>query len=325
MTHFKVGSFNLYNLVLPNYTYYGNRIYSNDDYFKKLGWIRGQIKNMGVQLVGFQEVFHKQALIEALSGTQFSPENIHVLGDTGAAPVVGLASVYPVVGQPETISKIPDSIINALGNMNSEFSLFSRPVLKIKVALNQQINVTVFVCHLKSKRPIFADGEDKKDFTVQAVGETRALLKRAVEASGLRALILDEIEENNNPAIVIGDLNDTTRSVTSNIIAGPQPWKTYPLNVKKKYWDRALYSSFDIISQKSYKKAWSSYIHNGHYEALDHIYVSDEFYFRNPRRVGTLDFVHVHDDHLKDKTLSKDILPVWKSDHGQVVVTITLK
>lgn len=325
MTSFKMGSFNLYNLVLPNHTYYGNKVYSDDDYQKKIGWIKSQIKEMGTQLVGFQEVFHKKALEAALNGTQFSDEHIHVLGESGEAPVVGLASTYPVIGEPQSITEIPSSVFNAIAGIPDEYSKFSRPILKAKLVLTEERTLTVFVCHLKSKRPTILDGEDEDDFSIQAIGQTRSLLRRAVEASGLRSLVLDEMAENDNPVILIGDLNDSTRSVSSSVISGPTPWKFDPIEKKKKYWDRALYSSFDIVSQKSYKKEWPTHIYNGHYEALDHIYVSQEFFFRNRDRIGNVDFVHVHDDHLKDNTLSKDRLPKWQSDHGQVVVTITLR
>lgn len=324
MASLKLGSFNLYNLVLPGHTYYGNKVYSDNDYQKKISWIKAQIQEMDAQIVGFQEIFHKSALVTALNGTKFDEEHIFVLGQTGESPVVGLASTYPVVGEPESISEITNSVVGAIGGISDEYSIFSRPVLKVKLAITDEITITVFVCHLKSKRPTILETEDEDDFTVQAIGQTRSLLKRAVEASGLRALILNEIARNENPLILIGDLNDSTRSVTSSVIAGPTPWKFDPLEEKKKYWDRSLYSTFDIVSQKSYKKDWPTYIYNGHYETLDHIYVSQEFYFRNRNRVGNVDFVHVYDDHLKDNTLSKDRVPKWQSDHGQVVVTISL-
>lgn len=325
MNSFKVGSFNLYNLVLPDHIYYGNKVYSDEDYQKKIVWIKSQIHEMGARIVGFQEIFQKKALEAALNGTQFSQEHIHVFGETGESPVVGLASTYPVIDDPQSITEIPSSVLNAIAGLPDEYSIFSRPILKAKLILTDEKILTVFVCHLKSKRPTILDGEDKDDFSIQAIGQTRSLLRRAVEASGLRSLVLDEIAENNNPVILIGDLNDSTRSVTSSVIAGPTPWKFDPIEKKKKHWDRALYSSFDIISQKSYKTDWPTHIYNGHYEALDHIYVSQEFFFRNRNRIGDVYFVHIHDDHLKDNTLSKDRLPKWQSDHGQVVVTITLR
>ncbi|MBD3314591.1 MAG: endonuclease/exonuclease/phosphatase family protein [Chitinivibrionales bacterium] len=324
MASLKIGSFNLYNLVLPGHTYYGTRVYSENTYRKKIEWIRTQTQKMDAQIIGFQEIFHREALVAALDDTAFAGENVHVLNETGDSPVVGLATTHPLVGEAESITDIPDGILSAIGGLTDEFSRFSRPILRATIELTEDLNLTVFVCHLKSKRAMILEGEDETDFRIRAIGETRSLLRRGVEATGLRALILREISENRNPVIVIGDLNDSTRSVTSNVIAGPMPWKFDPFEEKKRHWDRALYSSFDIISQKSFKTDWATYIYNGHYEALDHIYVSEEFYFRNRDRVGNVDFVQVFNDHLKDDTLCRDRLPVWQSDHAQVVVTLNL-
>lgn len=325
MKNFKVGSFNLYNLVLPNHKYYGNKSYTEDEYNKKVEWIRSQTLKMEAQITGFQEVFHKKALIESLNDTPFTKENIHVLGETGKSPVVGLASTFPIAAPPESIENIPPEVLDKMACDPEEYKTFSRPPLKVKLAFKDDVDLTVIVCHLKSKRPTILPGEDKNDFVVQAAGQTRSLLRRAIEATGLRKIILDELADNNNPLILIGDLNDSTRSVTTNIIAGPTPWKFNPTEVKKKYWDRALYSAFDIISQKSFKTEWPTHIYNGHYEELDHIYISQEFFFRNRHRLGDLNFIHVLADHLKDDTLTRDKLPRWQSDHGQVVATIRLK
>jgi predicted extracellular nuclease len=323
--NFKIGSFNLYNLVLPDHTYYDDRSYSEADYDKKKTWIQAQVEMMNAQIIGFQEIFHQEALQAALAGSVFSADHLHVPGADGQSPVVGLATTFPVIDPPQSIAAIPGEVMDALFDLPDDFSQFSRPILKAQVALQPDIVLTVLVCHLKSKRPTLLEGEDADDFTVRAIGQTRALLKRAVEASGLRALVLQSLADNDNPLVVIGDLNDGTRSVTNSIIAGPQPWKYAPLPIKKAFWDRALYSCYDIMAQKSFKKEWATHIHNGHYEALDHIYVSQEFYFRNRDRLGNVDFVHLLDDHLQDTTLSKENVPKWQSDHGQVVATLSLK
>ena len=325
MKSFKVGTFNLYNLVLPNHTYYGNRKYSVEDFGRKVQWIRNQVEDMDTQIMGFQEVFHKEALVTALGSTSFSAEDIHVFGETGNSPVVGLASTFPLAGEVESISRIPEEVTESIEGVAGHYKTFSRPVLKARLKLAEEVMATVIVAHLKSKRPSIAEGEDEDDFLVQAIGQTRSLLRRSVEATGLRKLVLDALSENNDPVIVLGDLNDATRSVTNSIIAGPMPWKFDSKANKKKHWDRALYSAFDIISLKSYKNEWPTHIYNGNYESLDHIYVSQEFFFRNKERLGDVNFVHVLDDHLKDDTLSRDKLPKWQSDHGQVVASIRFR
>jgi hypothetical protein len=78
MKNIKVGSFNLYNLVLPDHVYYENRSYSENDYKKKVSWIKSQVQSMGVQIIGFQEIFHKNALIGSKEGIT-SPQILFVV------------------------------------------------------------------------------------------------------------------------------------------------------------------------------------------------------------------------------------------------------
>ncbi|GEN26212.1 nuclease [Halomonas cupida] len=325
MASFKVGTFNLYNLVLPGHHYYGDNVYSQNLYDRKREWIRQRVQNMEAEIIGFQEVFQRQALIEALEGTEFSPEQVHVLGEDGSSPVVGLASRFELIDEPQSIREIPAAILDAIPTGELGIREFSRPPLKTRIVLPEGHELTVLVCHLKSKRPMILSGEDEDDFLTQALGSTRSLLRRSIEAAGIRHLALEAMADNDAPLMVIGDLNDATHSVTTQIMAGPHPWKFDPRPVKERHWDRLLYSSFDIIAQRSLKNQWPTYIYNGRYEELDHILVSQEFYFRNPDRIGDMDYVHVLDDQLKDDTLSRDRLPRWKSDHGQVVATFRLR
>ena len=51
MNRFKIGTFNLYNLVLPNVTYYANKKYSQSDYDKKTAWISNQLKSMDLHVL----------------------------------------------------------------------------------------------------------------------------------------------------------------------------------------------------------------------------------------------------------------------------------
>lgn len=86
-----------------------------------------------------------------------------------------------------------------------------------------------------------------------------------------------------------------------------------------------LYNVKDIQARQSYRDTYYTYIHNGHYESLDHILVSQEFVHQNPSRLGEVEYVSVHNDHLIDETLSDQAVPRWQSDHGQVVTTIRLR
>jgi hypothetical protein len=67
-----------------------------------------------------------------------------------------------------------------------------------------------------------------------------------------------------------------------------------------------------------------THIHNGHYDSLDHIMVSEEFSAQNRDRIGQVTYVSVFNDHIFDQTLLEDNIEPWQSDHGQVVATIEL-
>ena len=58
---FRIGSFNLMDLVLPGLPYYSRDPYSQDEYEQKLKWIGSQLHRMEAQIVGFQEVFHPRS------------------------------------------------------------------------------------------------------------------------------------------------------------------------------------------------------------------------------------------------------------------------
>ncbi|MGB5975266.1 MAG: endonuclease/exonuclease/phosphatase family protein, partial [Nodosilinea sp.] len=68
---FRVGTFNLNNLTLPDREFYSGEVYSQADYLKKLAWIGSQLDRMRVDIVGFQEVFHRGALKEALHRSEY--------------------------------------------------------------------------------------------------------------------------------------------------------------------------------------------------------------------------------------------------------------
>ncbi len=148
---------------------------------------------------------------------------------------------------------------------------------------------------------------------------------RTAEATALRCVLLDKLRGNDHPLVVLGDTNDIGTAVTSEIIAGAPPWRNLRYRQKLRIWDVLLYNVKDIQARQSYRDAYYTHIHNGHYESLDHILVSQEFVHQNPKRLGQVEYVSVLNDHLIDETLSDEKLPVWQSDHGQVMATIRLR
>jgi hypothetical protein len=202
---------------------------------------------------------------------------------------------------------------------------FSRPLLKVRLRLSDELDVIVFVVHLKSKRPKISDDVDPHDPREQALGHARSLMLRAAETTALRHLLLDVLDDTDLPVIVMGDFNDDGHAVTSQILVGSEPWRKLPLKVKQELWDVHLYNVKDIQARQSYRDVYYTHLYNGHYDSLDHILVSQEFVRQNPQRLGFVEYVKVFNDHLIDETLSDDRPPLWESDHGQVMATIQLE
>jgi endonuclease/exonuclease/phosphatase family metal-dependent hydrolase len=322
---FKAGTFNVYNLVLPEKRYYGRRMYTQEQYRKKVRWLGEQLRRMDGDIVGFQEVFYPQALQDVLDESGIYDTASVVVGDrNGEKPSVALVSRFPII-ESEFIPGFPEEARLEINDMTVPCGCFSRPVLYAKLELREGLEVMILVVHLKSKNPLIRDEADPHDPVERAIGKARSLVVRTTEATALRCILLDKLRGNDNPMVVVGDTNDIGTAVTSEIITGSPPWRNIRYDQKLRVWDVLLYNVKDIQARQSYRDAYYTHIHNGHYESLDHILVSQEFVHQNPKRLGEVEYVSIFNDHLIDETLSEEKVPVWQSDHGQAVVTIRLR
>jgi endonuclease/exonuclease/phosphatase family metal-dependent hydrolase len=321
---FRVGTFNLCNLTLPDRQFYTGEAYTKEDYLKKLTWIGRQLDHMKVDIVGFQEVFHQGALKEALHRSEYHRQHRIVMAEgVGRSPGLALATRFPVLGQRIYEDFPPGSHLDLDGS-ELPIQRFSHPVLAVDLALTDAIQCTVFVVHLKSKRPTWPDGVDRNDPIEVAKGHARSLIRRAAEATALRCILMEVLRDRNYPVIVMGDVNDNHTAVTTQIVAGQPPWECWPYRKKAPVWDVLLYQVKDIQARLGYGDHYYTYIHNGHYDSLDHIMVSEEFAAQNRDRLGRVTYVSVFNDHIFDQTLLEDKIETWQSDHGQVVATIEL-
>lgn len=320
-----VGTFNVMNLVLPDTPYYGREKYSRKEYEEKVAWIAGQLRKMDADVVGFQEIFHHEALLEAvqLSGV-YQGAQVIVAAENGELPRAGLVSRFPVIKH-EAITAIPtEAQVDILPGV-TPFTELHRPILKAWIQLPDGSDAVVFVAHLKSKRPMIDDDADRHDPWQEAKGAVRSLLLRGAEAAALRWHILQEIKGTRTPLFVLGDLNDADGSVTTEIIKGRSPHPKYPSHVKREIWDVELTSVADIQRRRSFQDVYYTHIHDSHYESLDHILVSEEFLAENPHRIGKVEYVRLYNDHLEDTKLTLNRIPPWSTDHGQAVAVIKLE
>ncbi|HIK45899.1 MAG TPA: endonuclease/exonuclease/phosphatase family protein, partial [Leptolyngbyaceae cyanobacterium M65_K2018_010] len=231
---------------------------------------------------------------------------------------------FPILGQ-RIYSEFPAGSTLDIDGAELPLREFSHPVLAVDLALTEQIQCTVFVVHLKSKRPMLPDGVDRSDPMETAKGQARSLIRRAAEATALRGLLMAVLRDRRYPVIVMGDVNDNHTAVTTEIVAGQPPWECWPYRKKAPVWDVLLYQVKDIQARLGYGDHYYTHIHNGHYDSLDHIMVSEEFAAQNRDRLGRVTYVSVYNDHIFDQTLLEETIEPWKSDHGQVVATIELE
>ncbi len=322
---FRVGNFNLCNLALPNEVFYRREFYSKADYARKIAWSAQQLDRMRADIVGFQEVFHPAALQDVLDHSEYC-RDFHLLAvpPLDDTPTVALASRFPVLAH-EFITDFPAAARLDVRGATMPLSHFSRPVLKVRLQLSQSVECVVYVVHLKSKRGIIPQYVDKYDPVEIAKGQARSLMLRAAEAIALRVLMLELLEDRDYPVMLLGDLNDGNPAVTSRIISGEPPHRRLEHDFKREIWDVLLYHAKDIQARQSYDDYIYTHLHNGHYECLDHIMVSQEFVSQNPERIGNVIYVSVFNDHLLDETLSDEHMPKWQSDHGQLVAAIELE
>ncbi|KAJ3072155.1 hypothetical protein HDU98_004127 [Podochytrium sp. JEL0797] len=92
------------------------------------------------------------------------------------------------------------------------------------------------------------------------------------------------------PCIVMGDLNDITHAVSTEEIL----WRTL------------LYSAHDVQARTSDKDVNYTYIHNGRYEILDNILISNSLVRNNSSHIGYVQWVQCFNDHLIDQALAED-------------------
>jgi hypothetical protein len=245
-------------------------------------------------------------------------------------PFVGVVTTCEVVAE-DRVLKFPQEVVDKLffvpdgqpaNTQKLPIDCFQRPVLRVKLLINDRES-TVFVAHLKSKVGQFLSGENNRDPFTIAVASARSLVVRAAESVALRKLVLDELVGSDRPVIVIGDLNDELPAVTTQIVAGPLPFG----NAGTSVFDRVLYSVHDIQNRQILRDVDYTHIFDSRYQVLDHIFVSQELYHRNPARIGEVRDTRIFNDHLVDTGLAVHNHSKLsdRSDHGVVVTQVALR
>jgi len=311
----RFASFNVCNLAPPGMQYYDKiEPYTQAEYDAKTSWVAHQLDLMDADIIGFQEIFSQAALKDVLAKTRLYQNAYHLgfdpdLKAENITPSVALVSRLPIAGIAQEHIELPSHLHLVLPGSGKETTRFTRPVLHARVMLSSTLMLHVFVVHLKSKRPDYLYGEHEDDYRHFGMATLRSLVRRGTEALGLRLLLAEVMNGNHMPVVVMGDFNDVASASTTQIVMGAGQHG-------RQGYDERLFDCFRVQRRQDMQRDVSfTNIHDGRYETIDHILVSEEFNPDSRFVIGEVDEVLYFNDHLS--------LPLPEaSDHGQVMAKI---
>ena len=349
MKSLSVATLNLRNLHIAGAPRYPNSTpYSDAEYRRKRNWTGAAIKKADADLIGFQELWSRQALIDALDHVNLD-DNYDLAAPELDAPnriwnALAVRHPHEIVGF-EYIAALPDQLILRKGpssgpdeglQISVDTERFSREVLIARVQLvdpnatDPLPELRVLVSHLKSKRPMRLDDEvtDAPGFIPPdrgAIGSALSTIKRTAEAAGLRLLVSRQQRDDPNddgpgrPVVVLGDLNDSQLSNTLNILTAQPPYRLEAASGVASSSKWGLYSVATLQELRSLRDVYYTYIYDGFRESLDHILVSQHFYDYSRHRIWSFDHTRIYNDDLEDAIAGNDN-EAPASDHGLVRV-----
>jgi len=348
MRDLSFATFNLLNLQVPGGLTYGETPPFPDTeegraaYQRKIAWCANGVRLLDAEVIGFQECWSAAALADVFEAAGFAGQYDLVARDAPGPgrPQVALAVRKGRDGEPQLLSgadwiaSFPESFrfeqLRETEGAREEITLtinqFSRPVLKAQVRAEGRRPVppvvTVFVAHLKSKgparlsfaRPLPVALEVYPEITKSAV----AHIRRVMEAGALRAM-LDEVmaspaDDQLSPTVVIGDLNDDTLAVSTELITNQPTYKVIQKGRAGETSDKGLYTVEQLQAYRSLRHVYYTHVYRNKRESLDHVLVSEEFYDHSRKRNWSFREMEVFNDHLNREELEHE----GASDHGLV-------
>lgn len=329
-----IATFNLYNLQLPGRPMYRGQTYTQAEYDAKIAWTASMLRRIDADIIGFQELWHPDALKEAFeaAGLDGEYELATRLFRGSIANALAVKATHRL-GTKVWTTDFPEELVlkkrraSGEGNipnykMSVAIDKFSRPVLTAKVrpvqGSHRAPEITVCVAHLKSKLPIQLDREESRRPTVkahaEALGSAMATIRRVAEAAALRVMLTKEMKGNSRPFVVMGDLNDTEHSVSNTIITADPSYRLFATSRAASRSDVGLYASSSLQEYRSLRDVQYTHTFNGRHETLDHILVSEQFYDYSRNRRWSFKEMRVYNDFLEDDERAT-------SDHAVVTST----
>ena len=309
---FYIATANLLNFANPNRIYYDNApAYNETEYQHKLSGISNLLSTTNADIIAVQEVWDSNALEDLAVSLGFKPE--HVVAPLASndvsspytqgkgaqkTPAVGIISRFEQLESsllediaPKAVIDIPDI---------GPYQRFNRPPLVLRLNAYGQ-PITIITAHLKSKRAFFLRDEsgslleDMDDPNIRVRAKLRSLCMRAAEAASIRMSIIERLHHTQEPLILLGDMNDVTGSVTTQLMA-----ETGEVNYDKSMRDVSLFDAARIQARSGWMKDMAyTHIYQGMPEVIDQLFVSEEFLPDSKYSLGQVERVDYFNDHLK--------------------------
>ncbi len=309
---FYIATANLLNFANPDRIYYANApAYNQKSYQHKLQGITQLLSKAHADIIAVQEVWDGDALEALALSLGFKAKDVIIPLASNAhdstytqglgaqnTPAVGFISRFETIEhslletvESEAIIDVPDI---------GPYKRFNRPPLLLRVdAFGQPI--TIITAHLKSKRAFFLRDEagnlleDMDDPNIRVRAKLRSLCMRASEAASIRMSIIERLHHTREPLILLGDMNDVTGSVTTQLMT-----ETGEVNYDKSMRDVALFDAARIQARYGWMKDVAyTHIYQGMPEVIDQLFVSEEFLPDSKFALGHVERVDYFNDHLK--------------------------
>lgn len=353
MRDLSIATVNLFNLQLPGgETYDAGRPPIPDDeagrarYARRIDWLARTVERLDADVICFQELWAVRALEDVFTAAAAAGDYDLVARD---APGLGRPQVAMAVRRGRDgasrvlpgfawIEEFPPTFrlrgIRERDGAEEEISVsigrFSRPILQVAVQPDGQgprpPAVTFFGCHLKSKGPArvaeLVRGSDTVldhhfGLAASAVSHTRRVLEAAALRAMLDAAMTSVADADLSPTVVIGDLNDGTLSVTTEMITGQPSYRLFAKSTAGATADKGLYTVETLQLYRSQTHVYYTYIFRNKLESLDHILVSEEFYDHSNKRQWSFRELELINDHLNTSEKAR-VEALGGVDHGVV-------
>ena len=309
---FYIATANLLNFANPNRTYYENTPpYDKKAYDKKVRGITELLIKAHADIIAVQEVWDSQALEDVAIALGFKPEHVVIplaSNDPNSPHTQGRgAQKTPAVGIITRFEQLESSLLEVIADKAiidipdiGPYRRFNRPPLVLRVnAFGQPI--TIITAHLKSKRAFFLRDEagnlleDMNDPNIRVRAKLRSLCMRAAEAASIRMSIIERLHHTREPLILLGDMNDVTGSVTTQLMT-----ETGEVNYDKSMRDVALFDAARVQARYGWMRDVAyTHIYQGMPEVIDQLFVSEEFLSDSKFSRGRVERVDYFNDHLK--------------------------